>query len=163
MEVNITAEELSELRRHPGNFPETSWLGPAHPDPASQGADPCPVTNKQTEGLLLLSPGLLGSCHEVVTGPDSDISLGWFTFRKESMAGTKGGKGKSSPRAFHSTAKGRESFKTFSQTGDNEDFLFLINLFQEASLKLVPPARLAGSTRLWVSPCQHWILWQLLI
>lgn len=31
-----------------------------------------PEQNKQTEGLLLLSPGLLGSCHGVVTLPDSE-------------------------------------------------------------------------------------------
>lgn len=99
-----------------------------------------PESNKQTERLFLLSPGLLGSCHRVVTVLTVSICLGQFTFGDESMTGTREGKGKSScsPRAPHSTAKRRESLKNSTQTGDNQDFFFffLINLFQEASLSL---------------------------
>lgn len=51
-----------------------------------------PESNKQTEGLLLLSPGLLGSCHRVVTLLTVSICLGQFTFGDESMTGTWEGK-----------------------------------------------------------------------
>lgn len=126
-----------------------------------------PEPNKQTEGLLLLSPGLLGSCHGVVTLLTVSICLGLFTFRDKSMRGTRECKGKSScsPRASHSTEKGRESLKNSTQPGDNRDFhCYFFNKFISRGIsELVPPAGQTGSTRHWVSPCQLCILWQLLI